>query len=402
MKVFTTVLALLAVASTVFANEEGGAKPEGEGAKAEGGAKGEGAPRGEAKAEGGAGGAQIDLTVLNFALTLEHLESTFYQEGLARFGVADFENIGIPASVANEFLTVAAEEAIHVTTLQSVIGAKFGMNLAVPKCVYNFDAALANVQSFVTFAALLEVTGVQAYAGGLHLVESNDIKNAAASIATVEGRHSAFLNLLTGSGAAPGPFDTAMGLRPIVSIAAGLIRSCPFPLPAQPFPGLTTGGFGSSPQTAVSANSFIPLEIASTVNTEGLLCNWAFGVQQLRTPIVPATDSAGRVVPSCQVPIAIPQALFTQTMLFVVDQNRDVSLDDDKNVVAGPTTVHVFPPSRGIVGEQQILGGAEGGFLGGNIVLIKDAQTDANLKISSAWSNAAGVVSALLAAALVL
>ncbi|KAJ3028349.1 UNVERIFIED_CONTAM: hypothetical protein HDU68_001899 [Siphonaria sp. JEL0065] len=405
MKLFASLFALLAFSLLVFAAEEG--KAEGGAQVAESGTPAEksgapkteggegtpkiesGAPVGEGtpKAEGGAAPAQIDLTVLNFALTLEHLESTFYQVALSKFGVADFESIGIPASVANEFLTFAADEAIHVTTLQSVISATFGKNLAVPKCVYNFDGALANIQSFVTFAALLEVTGVSAYDGGIHLVQSNAIKNAAASIATVEGRHSAFLNLLTGSGPAPGPFDTALGLRPVISIAAGLIKSCPFPLPAMPFPGLTTGSFGSSPQSAVSANSFIPLEIKTNVNTQGLLCNWAFGIQQARTPVVPARDAAGNVVPACQVPIAIPQALFTQSILFVVDQNRDVTLDDDKNVVAGPTTVFVFPTSNGFGGSrQQILGGSasdESSFLGGNVVVIKDALSNPNISVNS-------------------
>jgi hypothetical protein len=35
-----------------------------------------------------------DVTILNYALTLEYLERKFYMEGLAKFSPADFVNAG--------------------------------------------------------------------------------------------------------------------------------------------------------------------------------------------------------------------------------------------------------------------------------------------------------------------
>jgi hypothetical protein len=37
-----------------------------------------------------------DITILNYALTLEFLERKFYQEGLAKFSQADFVAAGFP------------------------------------------------------------------------------------------------------------------------------------------------------------------------------------------------------------------------------------------------------------------------------------------------------------------
>ncbi|KAJ3234534.1 hypothetical protein HDU81_001347 [Chytriomyces hyalinus] len=373
----TSSLASLILAAAVFAvPQEGGAAPEA-GAPAPAGevttnnesvtrASEDAAKEGAAKeaTAGGAAPAQIDLTVLNFALTLEHLEATYYQLGLAKFGPEQFNSIGLPSFVLEQFNTIAADEAIHVTFLQNAIAATFGVNMAVPKCTYNFDGALANIQSFITFASILEKTGVQAYDGGLKLIVNNDIKTAAATIATVEGRHSSFLNLLTGAGPAPGPFDTPLGIRPIISIAAGLIKECPYKLPATPFPALsTTNGRGLTSGTPVTGDATIPLMFTGSMEmtkgaAEGMSCNWVFGVEpQVRTPI-----EMGAEGPSCRVPTQIEKAAFTQAIVFVVNQQRDVTLDDDKNVVAGPATIFVGNPTGGISSNSGVTRTGETGI----------------------------------------
>ncbi|KAJ3347715.1 hypothetical protein HDU83_001877 [Entophlyctis luteolus] len=296
-----------------------------------------------------------DLTVLNFALTLENLESTFYQQGLAKFTAADFQNLGLPTSVFTTFQSIAADEATHVLALQTLIQNKFGVNMAVPSCTYNFQAALANAQAFITTASVLERTGVQAYDGAAHLIAGNDVKNAAAAIGSVEARHSSFLNMLTGSAPNPGPFETELGVRPIVTIAAGLITACPYALPAAPFPALATN-VGNTPTTPVAANTAITLMITPTaaniaaagsaaaattaIQNTALFCGWAYGISQIRTPIT-QVNTNGVVTQTCTIPAAIPMARFSQAVLFAVNADTDVTLDNDLNVVAGPATVFI-------------------------------------------------------------
>ncbi|KAF9079105.1 hypothetical protein BGX27_007014, partial [Mortierella sp. AM989] len=102
----------------------------------------------------------------------------------------------------------------------------------VPSCKYNFP--LDDIYSFVAIARALETTGVSAYLGAAANFEG-DLLTSAASIATVEGRHSAFLSELTGLEGAPYAFDTALNARQVFTIASQFIESCPYDLGIAPF-----------------------------------------------------------------------------------------------------------------------------------------------------------------------
>ncbi|KAF9130878.1 hypothetical protein BGW39_002519, partial [Mortierella sp. 14UC] len=46
------------------------------------------------------------LTVLNYALTLEHLEDEFYKQGLAKFNETQFSDAGFDAKVRDRFVHI--------------------------------------------------------------------------------------------------------------------------------------------------------------------------------------------------------------------------------------------------------------------------------------------------------
>ncbi len=182
-----------------------------------------------------------DVDILNYALTLEHLEYAFYRDGLGKFGRKDLNwtvivNRGgkaIRRPVYDEFVRIREHEDTHVDALTAALGAN-----AVPELEYNFETtAFTSVEKFVSVAQLLENTGVTAYDGAIAHIETAETLTTGATIATVEARHASFLNLLNGETGFPDAFDTPVAPRDVFDAAAGFITT-PLDQPYGPYPSL--------------------------------------------------------------------------------------------------------------------------------------------------------------------
>ncbi len=134
------------------------------------------------------------VDVLNYALTLEYLESEFYNKGLAASGL-------IPASdKTNYFEKVARDENNHVKFLQNTLG-----SAATPKGAFTFDLTgngnfgdvLTNYDTFLKVGVAFEDTGVRAYKGQAAALLSNQVVlTAALGIHAAEARHAAAIRYL--------------------------------------------------------------------------------------------------------------------------------------------------------------------------------------------------------------
>lgn len=137
-----------------------------------------------------------DFGILNYALTLEYLERSFYRQGTA----AGF----IPSAVAPLFTKIRQDEEAHVTLLRGAITQAGGDPVDYTDSDFNFGMF---VQSYANFAALaqgLEDTGVRAYKGQAAAIMNKDYLTVALQIHSVEARHAAAIRRLEASPATQG------------------------------------------------------------------------------------------------------------------------------------------------------------------------------------------------------
>ena len=146
-----------------------------------------------------------DVAILNYALTLEYLEAAFYKQAVANAAYGDSADLKKFAE------TVAGHEAAHVKFLK---GALKSSAIKSPK--FDFGAAVTDKATFAATAQVLEDTGVSAYLGQVGNVLQIPVLKAAATIATVEARHAAWIRFINGDTPAPAGFDTAKSEKAIL------------------------------------------------------------------------------------------------------------------------------------------------------------------------------------------
>ena len=154
-----------------------------------------------------------DVDILNFALTLEYLETDFYNVKGTAVGLS-----GEARKLAQSF---GDEEAAHVAALTKAITAAGGKPVAKP----TFAFPVTDQASFLNLAYVLENTGVGAYNGAGPSLKNKEYLAAAGSIVQVEARHAAAIALLTGQPITPsGAFDEPLSKRQVLAKAGPLIK----------------------------------------------------------------------------------------------------------------------------------------------------------------------------------
>lgn len=138
------------------------------------------------------------LDVLNFALTLEHLEYNYYKVGV--------EKAPIPAGAPAEAIkTIRDHELAHVKFLQTAITQAGGTPVAEAKYDFTakgtFPAVFSDYATFLAVAQAFEDTGVRAYKGQAGaLVGTGGVLTAALNIHSVEARHASHIRQMRKNG----------------------------------------------------------------------------------------------------------------------------------------------------------------------------------------------------------
>jgi hypothetical protein len=154
-----------------------------------------------------------DVDILNFALTLEYLETDFYQ--------VKGRSVGLSGEAKALATQIGDEEAEHVAALSKAITASGGKPVKKP----TFSFPVTNQASFLKLAYTLENTGVGAYNGAGPSLMNKAYLAAAGSIVQIEARHAASIALLTGSPITPsGAFDKPLTKQQVLAAAGPLIK----------------------------------------------------------------------------------------------------------------------------------------------------------------------------------
>jgi len=132
-----------------------------------------------------------DVGILNYALTLEYLETAFYAD-VVKSGLFK----GSDLATIRKF---GQEEAEHVEALTQAVKQLGGTPASEPKAEFPLKSA----KSVLELAGTVENLGAAAYLGQAANIESPEVLASALAIHSVEGRHAAALNTLLGESVTP-------------------------------------------------------------------------------------------------------------------------------------------------------------------------------------------------------
>lgn len=266
--------------------------------------------------------------ILNYALTLEHLEDTFYREGLAKYSEQDFVNAGFDATFYANLKKVSSDEADHVKFLTGGLTAAGATPVA--ECTYDFG--YTDVNSFLATASILEGVGVSAYLGAAADIMSKTYLTAAGSILTVEARHSAYLRSKLGKSPYPQAFDTPLTYDEVYSLASPFITSCPSSnptLPVKAFPALSVDPAVKEVKTGDTITLLTPNYTVK--GADGQKIYIAF-IAVTGPTFVEASPVKGGFS------VKIPEGFAGQTYAVLTGCNESVS---DDTTVAGPALIEI-------------------------------------------------------------
>jgi len=157
-------------------------------------------------------GKMDDVEIVNYALTLELLETAFYKKG---------ESLKLSSEVKKLASQFGKDEAEHVDALTATVKKLGGKPPKKP----TFTFPVKDEESFLKLAVTLEDTGVSAYNGAAPMIKSKDVLKAAGTIVQIEGRHAAAIRLAAGEDPAPEAFDKALEMQAVLDAVKPFIKA---------------------------------------------------------------------------------------------------------------------------------------------------------------------------------
>ncbi len=154
-----------------------------------------------------------DLDILNYALTLEHLESNMYQQI-----VASGKLTGDEQQYATDFGVL---EAAHVQALNQTIQ-KLNGTPVMAQAKYNFPA-FDTRDNIVKFLVTIEDLGAGAYLAAVPEIKDPDVLTAAVQIHNIEGEHASIWRRQAKMTPVVGAFASPVARADVLKAAAPIL-----------------------------------------------------------------------------------------------------------------------------------------------------------------------------------
>ncbi|QSZ37402.1 hypothetical protein DSL72_009500 [Monilinia vaccinii-corymbosi] len=272
--------------------------------------------------------APTDADILQYALTLEHLESAFYNKALSEMPEQMWLEANFSSSFYNQLKFIAHDEEAHVVYLRSGLTAAGAS--PVEACEYKFP--FTDPKSFVALASVIEGVGVSAYLGAAADITTKAYLTAAASILATEALHQSAERNANGEVPMANPFATTLGLNAVYSIASSFILSCPSTnaaLPVMAYPSLALkSGLPTAPGTNIAL-------VPQTTPSGTFFTTFVSGLDAIA--VESDIDSDGLIMAE------VPMNISGQSYAFLTkDNSGNLS---DSNIIAGPAIIEVTSSS---------------------------------------------------------
>ncbi|CEP63359.1 ferritin-like domain-containing protein LALA0_S08e00606g [Lachancea lanzarotensis] len=270
----------------------------------------------------------IDVDILQFALTLEHLENAFFKQALSNYTQDDFTNANFTEDFYTQLKYITHDEETHVSFLETALTAA-GVT-PVEACSYSFP--VTTPQEFVQLAAIIDGVGISAYLGAAPLVTSKQYLTVAGSILATEALHQAASRNAVGEIPMANPFATPMGANAVYSLASQFIVSCPssnMALPFRAYPALEL-----AQGMPVAQNISVSFSAAGQLPSSQSYITFVSGLD-----VVPVAATVSDNLVSADV----PAQLSGQSYAFLTSDNSQNLTD--ANILFGPAILEVTPLS---------------------------------------------------------
>ena len=154
-----------------------------------------------------AASSEQDRDILNYALSLEYLQASFYTEA---------ERLkSLRGSFKEQARVVGSHERAHVRALQGLLG-----DAAIKRPRFDFQGVTEDQSEFRETAVAFEDLAVAAYKEEAPRIRDPGLLAAAIRIHSVEARHAAWIRHLVGALPAPDAFDEPKSRRRVRQLVA--------------------------------------------------------------------------------------------------------------------------------------------------------------------------------------